>query len=71
VIENGWNGWQYENESDFSEKTGMFSWQRRNCRTMSRHAALTAERRYSSASFAQNVEQVYIDAARRRASALG
>lgn len=71
VIENGWNGWQYENESDFSEKLECFLGSGEIRRTMSRHAALTAERRYSSASFAQNVEQVYIDAARRRAECAG
>lgn len=67
VIENGWNGWQYEDEGDFSEKLNCFLGSDLLRRTMSYHAEQAAYTKYTSATFAQNVEQVYTDAVRRRA----
>ncbi|MFB0920593.1 MAG: glycosyltransferase, partial [Oscillospiraceae bacterium] len=71
VIENGWNGWQYENEGDFFEKLDCFLGSDKLRKAMSFNAAQTACTKYSSASFAQNVEQVYADAARRRVEWIG
>lgn len=71
VIENGWNGWQYENEGDFFEILNCFLSSDKLRKAMSYHAAQTAYTKYSSASFAQNMEQTYIDAVRRRAEWAG
>lgn len=68
VIENGWNGWQYENEDDFFEKLNCFLRSEPLQQAMSYHAVQTANTKYSSAAFAQSVEQVYADAVRCRAA---
>ena len=65
VIENGWNGWQYESEDDFFEKLNCFLSSAPLQQAMSYHATQTANTKYSSEAFAQNVEQAYIDAVRR------
>lgn len=64
MIENGWNGWQYEDEGDFFEKLNCFLSSDLLQQAMSYHAAQTANTKYSSEAFAQNVEQAYTDAVR-------
>jgi len=67
VIRNGWNGWQYENESDFFEKLDSFFASDELRQDMSDNAQKAAGMRFSAASFAGNAEQVYADAVSCRA----
>jgi 1,2-diacylglycerol 3-alpha-glucosyltransferase len=71
VIENGWNGWQYENEADFCEKLECFLSNDNLRKGMSNNAVQTAFMKFSAASFAQNVEQTYTEAVCRRTEVAG
>ncbi|MGI5970362.1 MAG: glycosyltransferase family 4 protein [Oscillospiraceae bacterium] len=60
IIVDGQNGWQYEDGEDFSGKLRFFmsggAGDMRGC------ARLTAERKFSSTHFAEQVESAYLDA---------
>ena len=68
VIENGVNGWQYEDSIDFLEKLQQFfqSDDKEWHRMLSENARIGVQHRYSAEQFASNLQEVYRMAAEKR-----
>jgi 1,2-diacylglycerol 3-alpha-glucosyltransferase len=61
VVFNGINGWLYESEQDFLDKLDLFFNSSEMQKSMAEDAARLARQMYSSAAFANKVEDVYFD----------
>ena len=66
VIEDGVNGWQFQDEADFREKLLCFLKDASLREQMSRSAAELARSRFSSEQFARSVLEVYQQVLRQR-----
>ena len=71
VLEDGVNGWQFENTLDFRARLDLFLSDESLRRHMARQAEDLAQRRFSASVFANRVTGVYTEAIRRHNSAQG
>lgn len=60
VVTQGANGWQYTSENEFAACVGNFM-QRPDCREQMRKSALAAGQRFSTETFAQEIESAYLE----------
>ncbi|MDR3072505.1 MAG: glycosyltransferase family 4 protein [Clostridiales Family XIII bacterium] len=60
VVLNGKNGWLYENEQDYFEKTEAFMRDAETRKTMSENAIRLSRQMFSAAAFAERAESVYL-----------